>query len=179
MPSGDSVLKASGLLDPIAFGPPDEVEVKSDGEVVAKGTGKGYRRSIYLKQRRSTPVTMLDTFDAPQLRPNCLRRTHSTVSSQALQMMNSEMIRKSSRYMAGRVIDTVGEDVAKQVERVYLAALSPTSLGAGIRPGRIYTAKPGEGMDEASGGGSTRRTQASAEPVAGAGNPVSYGLEFG
>ena len=126
----DSVLKASGLLDPIAFGPPDEVEVKSDGEVVAKGTGKGYRRSIYLKQRRSTPVTMLDTFDAPQLRPNCLRRTHSTVSSQALQMMNSEMIRKSSRYMAGRVIDTVGEDVAKQVERVYLAALSrpPSAL---------------------------------------------------
>ena len=120
----DSVLKASGLLDSRAFGPPDKVEVKSDGEVVAKGTGKGYRRSIYVTQRRSTPVTMLDTFDAPQLRPNCLRRTHSTVSSQALQMMNSEMIRKSSRYMAGRVIDAVGEDIAKQVERVYLAALS-------------------------------------------------------
>ena len=120
----DSVLKAAGLLDPRAFGPPDEVEVKSDGEVVAKGTDEGYRRSIYLKQRRSTPVTMLETFDAPQLRPNCLRRTHSTVPSQALQMMNSEMIRKSSRYMAGRVIDAVGEDAAKQVERVYLAALS-------------------------------------------------------
>ncbi len=120
----DSILKASGLLDPMAFGPPDEVEVKPDGEVVATATGKGYRRSIYLKQRRSTPVTILDTFDAPQLRPNCLHRTHSTVSSQALQMMNSEMIRNSSRYMAGRVIDTVGEDVARQVERVYLAALS-------------------------------------------------------
>ena len=39
-------------------------------------------------------------------------------------MMNSEMIRKSSRYMAGRVIDNVGEDVARQVERIYLAALS-------------------------------------------------------
>ena len=120
----DSVLKASGLLDSRAFGPPDEVEVKSDGEVVAKETDKGYRRSIYLTQRRSTPVTMLETFDAPQLRPNCLRRTHSTVSSQALQMMNSEMIRRSSRYLAGRVIDTVGEDIAKQVERVYLVALS-------------------------------------------------------
>ena len=117
------------------------MEVKSDGEVVAKGTDEGYRRSIYLKQRRSTPVTMLETFDAPQLRPNCLRRTHSTVPSQALQMMNSEMIRKSSRYMAGRVIDAVGEDAAKQVERVYLAALSrpPSTRESG--PGSVYSAQ--------------------------------------
>ena len=118
----DSILQVSGRLDTTPFGPPDEVEVKSDGEVVAKA-GEGYRRSIYLLQRRKTPVTMLTAFDAPQLRPNCLRRTHSTVSSQALQMMNSDMVRENSRYMAGRVIDAVGGDPDKQVERVHLAAL--------------------------------------------------------
>ena len=119
----DAVLKASGLLDLTPFGPPVEVEVRTHGEVLAKATEKGYRRSIYLLQRRSTPVTMLDSFDAPQLRPNCLRRNHSTVPSQALQMMNSEIVRRNSRYMAGRIIDAVGNDIASQVDRVYLSAL--------------------------------------------------------
>ena len=118
----DSILRVAGRLDTTPFGPPDEVETKPDGEVVAKA-GEGYRRSIYLLQRRKTPVTMLTAFDAPQLSPNCLRRAHSTVSSQALQMMNSDMVRENSRYMAGRVIDAVGENADKQVERVYLAAL--------------------------------------------------------
>ncbi len=118
----DSILQVSGRLDSTPFGPPDEVEVKPDGEVVAKAGGS-YRRSIYLLQRRKTPVTILAAFDAPQLRPNCLRRTHSTVSSQALQMMNSDMVRENSRYMAGRVVDAVGADAGKQLERVYLAAL--------------------------------------------------------
>ena len=119
----DSVLMVSGRLNPTPFGPPDDTEAKPDGEVVAKDSPEGMRRSIYLLQRRSKPLTMLEAFDAPQLRPNCLRRTHSTVPSQALQMMNSETLRTSSRYMAGRVIDVAGDDPATQVERVYLAAL--------------------------------------------------------
>ena len=119
----DSILKVSGRLDATPFGPPDPIEEKPDGEVVAKESKQGYRRSIYLMQRRSTPVTMLDTFDAPQLRPNCLVRNRSTVSSQALQLMNSETVRASSRFMAGRVIDSVGRDPEAQVERVYLAAM--------------------------------------------------------
>ena len=126
----DSILSVSGRLNPTPFGPPDDIEARPDGEVVAKDSPEGMRRSIYLLQRRSKPLTMLAAFDAPQLRPNCLRRTHSTVPSQALQLMNSETLRTSSRFMAGRVIDAAGDDPAKQVERVYTAALSrsPTDL---------------------------------------------------
>lgn len=119
----DSVLKVAQRLDPKSFGPPDEIDMKSDGEVVAKDASAGQRRSIYLQQRRSRPVTMLEAFDAPQLKPNCLRRSSSTVASQALQMMNSDFLRNSSRYMAGRVIDAVGDDLEAQVERVYQTAL--------------------------------------------------------
>ena len=75
-------------------------------------------------QRRSTPLTMLQAFDAPQLNQNCLKRAHSTVSSQALQLSNSNMVRNNARYFAGRVMDAVGGDVEKQIERVYLTALS-------------------------------------------------------
>ena len=119
----DSVLKAAQRLDPKPFGPPDEIDVEPDGEVVAKDSAEGQRRSIFVQQRRSRPVTMLEAFDAPQLKPNCLRRSNSTVASQALQMMNSEILRTNSRYMAGRVIDAVGEDPEAQVARVYLTAL--------------------------------------------------------
>ena len=119
----DSILKLAGRLDTTPFGRPDEVEIESDGEVVAKSSQSGFRRSIYLLQRRSTPPTFLEAFDMPQLNPNCLTRAHSTVSSQALEMMNGDLVRENSRYMAGRVIDEVGGDPGKQIDRVYLAAL--------------------------------------------------------
>ena len=119
----DAVLKASERLDLKPFGPADEIDVKPDGEIVAKDSPRGQRRGIYLQQRRSKPLTMFEAFDAPQLKPNCLRRTKSTVASQALQMMNSGILRANSRYMAGRIIDAAGEDPAALVERVYLTAL--------------------------------------------------------
>ena len=120
----DSILKVVGRLDSRPFGPPNEVDVKPDGEVVSKGTRAGFRRSIYLLQRRSTPLTFLETFDMPPLKPNSLKRPNSMVASQALQLMNSDMARELSPYFAGRVMDVVGADVGKQVERVYLTALS-------------------------------------------------------
>ena len=119
----DAVLKVSGRLDETPFGPADEIEVKPGGEVIAKDSPAGQRRSIYIQQRRSKPVTMLEAFDLPQLKPNCLRRTNSTVASQALQMMNSAILRTNSRYMAGRIVDVAGDDPTAQIERLYLAAL--------------------------------------------------------
>ena len=109
----DSILAVSGRLNRKPYGPPDDIEIHPNGEIVAKNLPTGQRRSIYLLQRRSQPVTILEAFDAPQLRPNCLRRTHSTVSSQALQLMNSKEIRSHSRYMAGRIIDEVGTNPEK------------------------------------------------------------------
>ncbi len=129
----DSILKISGRLDPTRYGPADELEIKPDGEVVAEAEAKGYRRSIYVMQRRSQPLSLLEAFDAPLLVPNCLKRPHSTVSSQALQLENSELVRLSARHMAGRVIDDVGDDLSRQIERVYLLALTrpPTARESG------------------------------------------------
>ena len=120
----DSILRVAGRLDTNPFGPPDKVEVKPSGEVAAKASPAGFRRTIYLLHRRKTPITLLDLFDAPRMEPNCLKRAQSTVSSQALQLWNSDLVRESSRYFAGRVIDAVGADVEKQIGRVYLVALS-------------------------------------------------------
>jgi len=120
----DTMLKVAGRLDTKPFGPPDEVELTPENEVVSKPSKTGFRRSIYLLQRRSTPLTMLELFDAPRMDPNCLLRVQSTVPTQALQLWNSELTRQSSQYFAGRVMDKAGEDVGKQIEWVYRVALS-------------------------------------------------------
>ena len=134
----DSILKVSGRLDLTPFGPPEGVEVTAEGEVLSKATPTAcggsvclvpavqseVRRSIYTLVRRETPLTLLEVFDAPQLQPNCLKRGYSTVATQALQLLNGNMIRESARYFAGRTIDLVSYDVEKQVEHVYRVALS-------------------------------------------------------
>ena len=75
------------------------------------------------------PISLLETFDQPFMNPNCVRRGLSVVSSQALHLMNGDMTRDNARFMAGRIIDTVGEDTMAQLERAYLLALArkPTS----------------------------------------------------
>ena len=120
----DSILKVAGRLDLTPFGPPDKVKVTPEDEVVSNGSKAGFRRSIYILQRRSTPLTSLTLFDGPRMEPNSLKRPHSIVPTQALQLSNSDTVRENSRYLAGRVVDVAGEDVEKQIERVYLTALS-------------------------------------------------------
>ena len=116
----DSVLKVAGRLDLTPFGPADEVSVAGNDEVKVKETGEGGRRSVYVVRRRKTPVTMLELFDAPRVMLNCLRRPHSTVAPQALQLWNSSMMRSNARRFAGRVRAAVGGDVRAQIDRIYL-----------------------------------------------------------
>ena len=120
----DSVLKVTGRLDPKMFGPPSDVEVKDNKEVVAKPTDEGYRRSLYVAQHMQKPLTLLDAFDLPRMTPNCIERRQSQVATQALQMMNGSDVWDHSRYMAGRLIDEIGPDPRHQVEEVFLRALS-------------------------------------------------------
>ena len=120
----DSILQATSRLDPTPFGEPVRVDAKPGGEILAEGTKAGWRRSIYVLQRRTTPMTMLEVFDQPPMSPNCIERSHSTVSTQALQMMNSEMIRERARFLAGRLMDEFPGLRERQVERLYLRTLA-------------------------------------------------------
>ena len=131
----DSLLLASGRLDETRFGPPDPVEVRGDGLVRPEGTGKGWRRSIYVIKKIGFEIiegnlfnfdipTLLDSFDYPRMSPNCLERNESTVATQALHLMNDAMVRELANSFAERVVREVGTDPERQIERVYLIALS-------------------------------------------------------
>ncbi len=120
----DSILKVSGRLNPKRFGRPELVEVKENKEVVPKGTDSGYRRGIYVLQRRTTRVSLMDAYDLPYMTPNCLQRRESTVATQALHLMNGEQTWEHAQYLAGRIVDDAGPDPRRQVEEVFLRVLS-------------------------------------------------------
>jgi cytochrome c553 len=116
----DTILQIAGRLDTKPFGEPDAIKQMPDGEV----TTESMRRSVYVSQKRTRPISLLETFDQPFMNPNCVQRGQSVVSSQALHLMNSGLVRENARFMAGRIADAVGDRPDAQIERAYLLALA-------------------------------------------------------
>ena len=118
----DSLIFVAGQLNGRKFGRPDSVDVRKDGLVTAASSTSGFRRSVYLRHRRKEMPTVLETFDLPQMNPNCEKRINSTVAQQALYLLNNAMVRQLSELFAHRVgQETL--DAASQVDRAYLIAL--------------------------------------------------------
>lgn len=131
----DSLLFVSGQLDDTPGGPPDAVTVDHEGLVSVNPTADGrWRRSIYLQYRRTEIPTMMDTFDYPEMGPNCLTRSVSTVSPQSLMLMNNEHIRDLAKALAARVDQLVDDqstvdDFGTKIDTVYALALSRQPSG--------------------------------------------------
>ena len=119
----DSLLLAAGKLDETRGGPADPVQVRADGLITPKGTVRGWRRLVYVQNRRKQIPTHLENFDFPQMNPNCVERRDSTVAPQALHLMNNRMVDRLASAFGERVWREAGEDPRKQVERVYWLAL--------------------------------------------------------
>lgn len=120
----DSFLAISGRLRREAFGTADGVTVRDDGLVTSTEIHSGWRRSIYVQKRRTQRLTILDDFDRPRMNPNCVDRPVSNVAPQALHLMNNEWIHRLSEAFAARIIRGGGDVVSRQIENLYLLALS-------------------------------------------------------
>jgi hypothetical protein len=103
-PLRDGMLAVTGTLNPQMFGPPVAIQRQGDGEVTTGADPAGQRRSVYLQVRRSQPVTLLQVFDQPVMETNCTRRATSTVSSQALTLLNSDFMVRQAEAFADRVL---------------------------------------------------------------------------
>ena len=120
----DSLLLVAGRLDETPFGEADRVQGRADGLVTPTGTERGWRRLIYVQQLRKQLATHLESFDFPQMNPNCIERRDSMVAPQALHLMNNAMVLDLGEKFATRVIREVGSEASKQIESVYWIALS-------------------------------------------------------
>lgn len=102
----DALLAVSGKLDERAGGAPDPVSIDRDGLVLVKPQENGkWRRSLYALHRRTEMPTMLETFDYPEMGPNCVERSVSTVSPQALYLLNNARVRDLAAALAARVAE--------------------------------------------------------------------------
>ncbi len=136
----DSMLATTGTLVQASYGPPSGIGRDPQGRVITgidKGTitthkvdpagADDFRRSIYVQVRRSKPMTVLDTFDAPTMSPNCEMRSQTTVAPQSLLLMNDTFVLDSSRRIADRVTAEAPNDRAKQLQRVWSLLYSKTA----------------------------------------------------
>ena len=120
----DALLAVSDRLRLDAFGPSDPVEAREDGLVVSQPINGAWRRSIYVIQRRTQPLTILGTFDRPQMNPNCVERVDSTVAPQALHLLNNKMVHDLAISFAARVQQEAGREPTAQIRQGYLLALN-------------------------------------------------------
>ena len=95
----DRILAATGELDPTPFGAPLGIKEDDSGQVIVEGQK---RRSLYVQQRRTQPVALLQTFDAPVMQTNCEIRPSSTVATQSLMLMNGQFLLTQSARLASR-----------------------------------------------------------------------------
>ena len=125
----DSMLAATGTLVRAAYGPPSGIGRDPQGRVIP-GIDKGtitthkvdpageadFRRSIYIQVRRSTPLTVLDTFDAPVMTPNCEMRAQTTVAPQSLLLMNDTFVLDTAGRLAERIEKEHPGDLRAQID---------------------------------------------------------------
>ena len=103
-PLRDAMLTTAGLLDKKFFGSPIPVARRPDGEVSIADGQNDRRRSIYVQVLRGNPLTMLQAHDQPVMETNCTRRNRSTVSTQALTLLNSDAAVAYAQAFADRVL---------------------------------------------------------------------------
>jgi len=135
----DSVLAASGALNEEMFGAPIPVREDEVGQVVVgvdkKGSsnrpgdivpmgGQEHRRSVFIQVRRSRPLALLRSFDAPVMETNCGSRTSSTVATQALMLMNSGFMLDQAGRFAHRLRAETREELREQIAHGWLLAFA-------------------------------------------------------
>jgi mono/diheme cytochrome c family protein len=147
----DSILATTGSLIQASFGPPSGIGRDASGRVIV-GIDKGtittakvdsggqddFRRSIYVQVRRSKPVTVLDTFDAPTMVPNCEMRAQTTVAPQSLLLMNDTFVLDSARRLADRLQTEIPNDRRKQLQRAWELLYSKQAAEADLARSLAY-----------------------------------------
>lgn len=107
----DSVLLATGSLNTKMGGRPvvttltkeelqNLTQRPDDAWIVTSDASEHNRRSVYLIQKRTFRLPMMDVFDAPESMLTCPRRDASTTAPQSLTLMNGSLSMEQSRRLS-------------------------------------------------------------------------------
>ncbi|MBI3207799.1 MAG: DUF1553 domain-containing protein [Candidatus Solibacter usitatus] len=124
------------------IGPPDKAWI------VTYDRGEYTRRSIYMMQKRTFRMPMLEAFDAPEPMLTCPRRDASTTAPQSLTLLNGSFLREHAQALADQLAQTsnpvdeawrkiLGRAPAPEENRDAAALLSAQEKNLGSRPKAI------------------------------------------
>jgi Protein of unknown function (DUF1553)/Protein of unknown function (DUF1549) len=134
-PLRDGILAVSGKLNREMFGPgvypridPDVINTGSRPRwpLDAKDDHSAWRRSVYIFVKRSVLLPLIEVFDCPATVVSGPTRAVSTVSPQALALMNNEFVLRQAGFFAERIAKEGGADKRAQVVRAFKIALNRT-----------------------------------------------------
>jgi cytochrome c553 len=134
----DSILTMSGKLNPEMGGP--GIYPRIDSSVIASGSRPRWplevkegpaewRRSVYIFVKRSVLVPLIEVFDCPVTVVSSPVRSVSTVSPQALALLNNEFVLQQAQYFSERVRSEAGTDLRAQISRAFQIALNRRPSG--------------------------------------------------
>ncbi|MFN0195810.1 MAG: PSD1 and planctomycete cytochrome C domain-containing protein [Planctomycetaceae bacterium] len=122
----DSMLAVSGLLNPKMGGPSIEFIDNGNRQIVLSPPSGAVdekqevdRRSIYIRHRRTQPMSFLEAFDLAVPEPNCLARSSTTVVSQSLALLNSEFSVRMGQAFAVRLTREAGAELSDRVRLAF------------------------------------------------------------
>jgi mono/diheme cytochrome c family protein len=153
-PLRDSILAVSGKLNPEMFGPgiypridPDVINAGSRPRwpLDAKDDQSTWRRSVYIFVKRSVLLPLIEVFDCPATVVSGPSRAVSTVSPQALALMNNEFVLQQAGFFAERVAKEAGADRHSQVARAFEIALNRTPSAKEIEWSMSFLKSQAEG----------------------------------
>ena len=129
----DSVLTASGRLNPEHFGLPifpplpDDIEERvkySNSKWDTQYGAEGRKRSIYIYQQRTLNMPFLQAFDSLVCDESRPRRRHSVTPLQALAMYNGSFVSGEALQFAKRLQKEAGSDPAAQINLAFRIAFA-------------------------------------------------------
>lgn len=131
----DSILLASGMLDPTSYGPPyRDVAIDVIGAAHYYRFDKDWetsqaRRTIYRWRVRGDRSGLLDSFDCPDPSASIATRTRTTTASQALAMWNEPLMEVASQRLA-EWVEQQAIDQREQIRRLWRQVLlrDPTEV---------------------------------------------------
>lgn len=128
----DTMIAMTGRLNPTMGGPPfysrmpAEALATSSRPDAAWGTSpeaETFRRSIYIKVKRSLLTPLLAALDLADTDQSCPVRFTTTQPTQALTMVNGEFVHEMAARFAARLREEVGDDPDAQVRRALALAI--------------------------------------------------------
>ena len=125
----DTILAASGTLDPASGGPSMDLEAKNN-----------YRRSVYARVSRSRLSPLLKLYDYPDPNQHAPNRELTTTPLQQLFVMNSGFVQDQSRTIAGKAI-AAADDVKERIRHLYRTILTREADPAEIDLALTYLEK--------------------------------------